>query len=237
VIDPVEAGASSLAAVSRKVEAIAHNLANASTAGYKRLTCDLVSGTASAGTGGKSITDRTTVDFTQGHLVQTGRPLDLALFGKGFFVLETPQGELFTRHGVFQANAQGQLVEASGRTVAGEGGPIVLPPDAGEASIRVAADGRVFASGREVGRLRIVEFADPSVLTPAGLNAFRAPRTAPQEAAAATTVQQGFQEASNVQIVDELVGLITATRAYEANVRVTTLRGERGKSLLQVAAG
>ncbi|MBM4017745.1 MAG: flagellar hook basal-body protein [Planctomycetes bacterium] len=238
---PTNVNAAGMGALGRQYEAIAHNLANASTPGYKRLFCTLVGGApgAAGGPGGAAapILGESSVDFTQGAIVHTGRPLDLALHGKGFFVVETPQGERYTRNGTFQTSAQGQLVDSGGRTVAGDAGPIVIPRTAGEAGVSVAADGRIQAGSTVLGKLRIVEFEKPEALVPAGEGSFRAPRTAAPLPAAKTTVQQGFQEASNVSVVNELVGLITVTRLYEANANIMNKRGEMAKTIIQVAMG
>jgi flagellar basal-body rod protein FlgF len=234
----------SLAAISTQYEATAHNLANANTTGYKRLVVALAAAPAAPGLeglptpGGVAVViEKTAVDFSQGNLIRTERPLDMALTGKGFFVLETPDGPLYTRNGTFQTNAQGQLVDSAGRTVAGEGGPIIIPLKGAARSLSVSSDGRISAGGVQIGKLRLVEFDDPQVLVPVGQSAFRAPAGVTPPAAAKTTVQQGFQESSNVSAVDELVNLITATRLYEANLKSVQMTAEGTKSLLGVALG
>jgi flagellar basal-body rod protein FlgF len=235
MIDAIGANAASMDVISRQYEAIAHNLANSSTTGFKRTFCMQTSGAGGSSTDPTNVAATMSIDFSQGNFVQTGRPLDLALSGPGFFTLETPKGLFYTRNGTFQTNAQGQLVDVCGRTVAGESGPIVIPAKAPAASITVSKDGRVSAGGATLGKLKIVEFANPQTLTPAGDSAFRA-SAAPQDAAK-TFVQQGYQEGSNVNVVEELVGLITASRTYEANIKAVTSGNERNKSLLQVAMG
>lgn len=228
----------SLSALTRQYEAIAHNLANASTTGYKRLARGA---TQEAGPGGASgaptVRQESPVDFTQGPLTRTGRPLDVALHGEGFFVIETPEGPLYTRNGVFQVNTNGQLVDFRGRTVAGDGGPIVLPPDAAVSGVRVSRDGTVSADGQELGRLRIVEFEERENLTPQGAHCFRAPADATPADAESTAVQQGFQETSNVRVVRELVDLIMVTRMYEAGLKTIQSQDDRTKNLLQAAMG
>jgi flagellar basal-body rod protein FlgG len=103
--------------------------------------------------------------------------------------------------------------------------------------VAIGPDGRVMAGGVPIGHLRVVEFEDPAVLEPDGYSAFVAPETARPDAAQATTVQQGFQEASNVDAVTELVGLIKVTRLYQANIQVMADSGSRGKDLLRLAMG
>jgi len=233
-----------LTGLAEQYHAIAHNLANADTAGYKRLVgtytgtgpMPAASDVANAMGGGAPAPEAATgIDFSQGRLVRTGRSLDAALSGKGFFVLETDQGERYTRKGVFRANAQGQLVDGAGRTVAGEGGPVILPPSVSPMEVEMGPDGRILAAGMTIGTLRIVEFENPSVLEPAGSGLFTAPENARPAPAEDTTVQQGFQEASNVDAVTELVGLIKVTRLYQANVQVRAKGGDRAKDLLRIA--
>ena len=235
MIDSAQAYAAAQEALTKQYHAITQNLANASTVGYKRIQCEVQAGGAGAQSSG-SVTGKLSLDLTQGHLVQTGRALDLALNGPGFFVLETPKGNLYTRHGVFQVNAQGQLVDSSGRTVAGESGPLILS-NGGSESLNVTADGRIFAGKQELGKLRVVEFEKTPDMEPAGQCTYQPRDKATPAAAVKTTVQQGFQEASNVNVVDELVGLITVSRLYEANAKSLRSQDDRYKNLLQVAMG
>ncbi len=232
-----------LTGLAEEYHAIAHNLSNAGTTGYKRVLGRYTGPGVMAGAGDAGATSgpgsapevSTGIDFSQGRLVRTGRPLDVALSGKGFFVIETDQGERYTRNGVFRAGPQGQLVDGSGRTVAGEGGPVILPATVSPTEIQIAADGRILAGGTAVGQLRIVEFEDPSVLTSQGAGAFVGPEGAQPTPAENTTVQQGFQEASNVDAVTELVGLIKVSRLYQANIHTMASGKDRTKALLGVA--
>lgn len=240
----IQAVGSSLETLTRHYEAVTHNLANSSTAGFKRTVRSqgqsfaalMTEAARRAASNAKVVTDRSAIDFSQGSLVQTGRTLDLALQGeKAFFVVETPDGPRYTRNGVFQVNAQGQLVSSAGHNVAGEGGPIVIPADAGSMGVSVSTDGQVIAGGQSVGKLKIVEFDDPTTLQQVGANAFLAPRAVQPGAAAGASVHQGFQEASNVSTVEELVDLITVTRLYEANLKMIQAQDERMQSVNKVA--
>jgi flagellar basal-body rod protein FlgF len=236
MVDSIGQNASSQEALTEQFETITHNLANANTPGYKRIMCDFISQPSSVPGASPEVALKTVHDFSQGALVQTDRPLDLAIQGQGMFVLETPQGELYTRHGVFTTNADGKLVDPSGRGVAGESGPIVIPNNTPLRSISIGADGTLAAGTTVLGKLKLVEFKTPENLVAVGEGAFQA--TSGQATPAEnTTVHQGFQEASNVNVVNEMVGLITVSRLYEANVKTLHARDERLKSLLQVAAG
>lgn len=237
--------ASALDAISQQYEAIAHNLANISTAGYKRQNITFSKALAAQMTGGDgsapaqgAVQGTISLDFRQGNLVKTDGPLDVALNGPGLFVLDTPEGPRYTRCGMFTTNTTGQLVDSAGRIVQGDGGPITLPATATQHNINITPDGSVEVGGTSVGKLKIVVFKDTSVLTSVGDHCYTAPQTvAPDSATEATTVAQGFQEGSNVNPVQELVGLITVTRLYEANIKAMTSQDDKAKSLLQVAMG
>jgi flagellar basal body rod protein FlgG len=192
-------------------------------------------GTESSGT----IKTDSAIDFSQGNLVETGRALDFALHGKGFFVVETPEGPVYTRNGMFQTNQNGQIIDGSGRVVAGDGGPITVPPTVGIHGLRVSGDGSINANGATIGKFRLVDFADnEDKLTPAGLNCFRMsePDIGPQ-AAEHVVVRQGYQEASNVKMVDELVDMIMVSRLYESNMKFVSAKRETTGSIISVAMG
>jgi len=239
----VEATASTLEALSQEYLAIGHNIANASTTGYKRRLTAFAEALRQAaeypGDAGafsaSGVASDLLVDYTQGAVDRTDRPLDLALQGAGFFVIETPDGPLYSRSGALHLNEQRQVVDTSGRTVAGQAGPIILPADASALDVHVSLEGEVSAGGRGIGKIRLVEFDDAALLEPIGGNCFRAPVGAAPKAANNTTVHQGCQEASNVNVVEELVGLIMVTRMYEANIKAVSAQDERMKHILDVA--
>ena len=235
---------SSVNALMQELDIITHNMANSSTVGYKR-RCNAFSKSLEAQQGGvdpqtpAGIDLRTMFDFSQGNVIETGRPLDFAVCGKGFFVIETPQGPLYTRNGMFQTNQNGQVVDSEGRSVAGQSGPITIPNDVGLSQVNVANDGSVSAGGAVIGKFRIVDFGDNEKnLLPAGLNCFRMTdeNIRPVDAEH-TVVKQGYQESSNVRMVDELVGMITVSRLYEANMKFISAQKEASGSLMSVAMG
>lgn len=230
----------SLDSLTREFDIIAHNMANVSTAGFKRRCNSFTqalaaqeSGAPGAGQGTPDVTD-----FSQGNLVQTGRTLDFALHGKGFFVVESPDGPLYTRHGIFTVNQNGQLVDAAGRLVAGTAGPLTAPPSVDVSQIHVSSDGRIRAGQAEIGQLRVVEFGDrEQQLLPAGLNCFRAPADLEPTETRDALVQQGYTEASNVKLIDELVNMISVSRLYEANMKLVSVARDNTSSTLSVAMG
>ena len=235
--------ASSLEALGDQYRAIAHNLANVNTSGYKRLRnsfaqylIDQLTSDETSPPAGE-ISNTTTVDFSQGPVTRTGRPLDLAIEGEGLFVLETPEGNLYTRDGTFHTNELGRLVDSLGRGVAGEGGPVTVPSTVPLTTVQVGRDGTISAAGQTLGKLRLVKFAADDELFPVGGGAYRAPDGATPAAADAASVHQGFQESSNVNAVEEMVGLITVTRLYEANLKAVSVQDETMKNILQVALG
>ncbi len=235
---------SSIDTLTRELEIITHNLANASTTGFKR-RCNAFSKALDAQQGDAETYSPGTIDlnsafdFSQGNLTQTGRTLDLAIMGKGFFVVETPAGPLYTRNGAFQTNANGQVVDSMGRTVAGESGPITVPASVGLSGLIVSAEGQISAGEISIGKIKIADFGDDqSKLVPAGDSCFVMPdkdiRPAEPENA---VVKQGYQESSNVKIVDELVDMVMVTRLYEANMRYVSVQREASSSITSVAMG
>lgn len=231
-------------ALTREFDIIAHNLANVSTVGYKR-RCNAFSKSLEAqGTGLQtyspgSIDLNSVFDFSQGSIVETGRPLDLALYGKGFFVIETPEGPLYTRNGVFLANQNGQIVDSGGRIVAGEAGPITIPGGAALAQLNVSSDGSISAGDTAIGKFKFVDFKDDeNKLVPAGENCYQMPEQAITPGAAEhIVVKQGYQEASNVKMIDELVDMLMVSRLYEANMKFVAAKEEASSSIMSVAMG
>jgi flagellar basal-body rod protein FlgF len=235
--DSIAPISSSLEALTDQYRTITQNLANANTTGYKRrmtafqqtLASQMTS--ASGAVADPAVAGRTSIDFTQGAMARTESPLDMAIDGAGFFVLETPTGPLYTRHGSFGLNSSNQLVDRAGRLVGGESGPITIPPTVSLQHVSISSDGTVSAEGKALGKVKLVQFKDPSVLTPVGGNCYAAPSGAQQQPAKASLCQ-GYQEGSNVNIVEEMVGLITVSRLYEANLKNVHTQDERMKTLL-----
>jgi len=220
---------------------ITHNLANVSTVGYKRRFNEFVNALANreeqtGSEGGEEITPKGVIDFSQGGVQQTGRPLDFALYGMGFFVIETPEGALYTRNGVFHTNQQGQIVDCQGRLVGGQAGPIVIPSGTALSELNVSEDGNVSIGGASVGKLRLVDFGEnQSQLVSVGGSCFQPPAGVLPAPAGETSVKQGYRESSNVNVVEELVKLIAVTRLYESNMKILTTQQKNSDSILSVA--
>ena len=228
-----------------KLSTIANNLANASTAGFKKSRAvfeDLlyqnvrqVGAQSSADTqlpsglmlGLGVRTVATEKLFNQGNLVETGNAFDMAIEGRGFFEVLMPDGsQAFTRDGSFQVDAQGQLVTSSGFVVQ----PAITIPE-GAQSISGAGDGTVSvvipgsSIATQVGNLQVTDFINPAGLQPLGKNLFAETASSGTPSAGNPglnglgTVMQGFIESSNVNVVEELVNMIETQRAYEINSR------------------
>jgi flagellar basal body rod protein FlgG len=166
----------------------------------------------------------TYTDFRPGTLQPTGNPFDLALGEPDqFFVVQGPSGPLYTRGGNFRLTPQGQVVTQAGHPLLGDGAPIAVPQNA--TTVNVASDGSVSADGVPVGRVRLVRFANLTQLVPAGPTHFTSPPSNPPQNVAGRVVQ-GFREASNVNPSEALVGMVTASRYYDAAQRVLRAIGE-----------
>lgn len=203
----------------RRQEIVSNNLANADTNGFKaeRVFARLM---GEAGPVADTATDR-----SAGSLRPTGSPLDIALGGEGFLVVETPQGERLTRGGAFRLDDQNRIVDANGNALLGESGPITAQGGA----ITIDNGGRVAVDGKEVGRLRVETVAPDAPLEHAGANLFVT--DAPREPVDDGTrlVRQGHLEDSNVNTVGSMVDMISIQRAYSAVQRaMTTLDDVRG---------
>jgi flagellar basal-body rod protein FlgF len=235
---------SSINALMREYETITNNLANVSTTGYKR-RCNAFSKSLQGqmtGTGADeflagSINLNSSLDFSQGNLSETGRPLDFALHGKGFFVIETPNGPLYTRNGMFHTNQNGQIIDSHERIVAGDAGPITIPSDVGISQLSVSNDGSISAGGIPIGKFQLVDFEDnEDKLVPTGDSCYRMPDKNIQPVAAENVVvKQGNQEISNVKMIEELVDMITVSRLYEANMKFIAARKEVASSITSAA--
>jgi flagellar basal-body rod protein FlgG len=238
--------ASGMEAQQTKLDVTANNIANVSTNGFKKARAEFAdlmyqtmrpagaptgnganapSGTE-IGLGTRLVT--TARENGQGELHTTGNPLDVAIEGHGYLAVTLPGGETaYTRNGALQVNAEGKLVTADGYAVVGD---ITVPPEA--QSVAIAADGTISATvpGNsqpvELGKLQLAMFANPAGLAAQGNTLFRetsasgtAVLGAPGEGGAGS-IRQGMLEVSNVNVVEEMIDLISGQRAYEINSRV-----------------
>jgi flagellar basal-body rod protein FlgF len=211
-------GVEAMAAAEKRLESIATNLANVSVHGYKRRgTATESFDRALAGSVERHVRTRTRIDYAQGALESTGEPFDLALAGAGFFALETPQGEAYTRGGRFHLDAAGTLQTQEGFPVAWEGARGTIDPQGEE--VRVDPDGQVWQGSVQAGRLRLVDFAQPARLQPDRMGYLHASADAAPRAREGE-VRQGHLERSNVSALDEMVALISTQRSYESAAKL-----------------
>ena len=237
--------ASGMQAQQLTLDVVANNLANVQTAGFKRSRVDFqdlvyetlqAPGAASAqgqeipsgfqvGHGSRAVATQRL--FIKGDLQQTGNALDMAIEGDGFFQINLPSGETgYTRAGTFKKNSQGQLVTSDGFTLQPQ---ISIPQNATNVVIGVDGIVSVTIAGQsqpqQVGTIELTRFINPAGLQSQGRNLFL-PTQASGDAITGSpgrdgfgTLIQGFVEGSNVNVVEEMVGLITSQRAYEINSR------------------
>ena len=153
-------------------------------------------------------------------------------------MVETPEGPLYTRNGVFRTNASGQIVDSLGRTVCGESGTITIPANTSMSEVTVGSDGMLRAGGATIGKFKLVDFGeDESLLESAGFSCFSKPEDVREAKAENVVVKQGFHEASNVNMVSELVNLIKVSRLYETNMKYLSKKSDASQSLMRVAMG
>jgi flagellar basal-body rod protein FlgF len=203
------------------LDASANNLANVTTPGFKGERALFQEHLLQAVDAGKerpalhyARIERVGVDHRAGPVRVTGRPLDVALRGDGYFAVQTPDGERYTRAGAFHLDANGTLMTGEGYPVLGEGGKIQISPGEGEPVL--TSDGAVLVAGEPRGQLRVVTFSKPGALEKVGAQNFRAPPGAggPQNVQADLDV--GALEQANVSIVKGMTDLVSATRTFEA---------------------
>lgn len=197
-----------------ELERLASDLANVNTSGYKiersatsaaereRFLAALESAVDVVGAGSR-------IDVRPGTISTTGRELDVALEGSGFFEVLTPGGPRYTRNGSFTRRADGVLTTMDGHPVAGEKGEIRLEPG----PVTIDADGTVRTGTTVAGRLKVVDFDDPAVLTRESGARFRA--AGPPRPATDTRTVSGALEGSNVSVVDRMAQLTAVSRSFE----------------------
>jgi flagellar basal-body rod protein FlgF len=222
------AACAGLAAQTQALELVANNLANLGTAGFRGEQATFQSMLAGGGTvswnplnaavNDFGVLGGSRVDRSSGNLVATGNPLDLAVAGSGFFVVQSPAGPLYTRNGAFHLTPAGQLVTAEGDAVMGDQGPIILPSGA----VTVSGDGTVSVNGDVVATVRVAEFSPDTSLRAMG-NAMYAAPDGTALPAASSSLRQGMIEDSNVSPVEGVVQLISIQRNAEMMQRALTL--------------
>lgn len=219
--DVLAIAAKSMADDMARLATISHNLANATTPGFKKditVSRPFVEYLQTYGaTGPQTLATTvpvpgTVIDYKAGSLRYTGGPLDVAIEGDGFFELQTDQGPMYTRQGNFQIDARGRMVTAEGTPLAGD-----ITVTTGQP--RIDQQGKVWDDDKVVGQIRVVAFERPIALQKVGSGLFMAPAAGtgqPQD----SRVRQGYLENSNVGSVGEMVSVIETMRHFEANQKL-----------------
>lgn len=244
--------ATGMNAQSKKMDVISNDLANVNTTGYKKddvvmsafgeVMLSKLGGGQSTGPDGPigkvSLgvrVDEVYTHFAQGSLIKTTGIADIAIQGDGFFVVDTPAGEAYTRDGKFSITADGELVTQEGYAVRGENGPIEL----GEAfldqggELHFSENGQVMVNGELIDTLDIAVFADKRSLKKIDNNLLQSDsERIPFEG----KLMEGFLEASNVNPVTAMVDMITVSRAYEASQKLIQIHDNLlGKAVNEIA--
>ena len=172
------------------------------------------------------------VDLSQGGMKQTDGPLDLAIVGTGFFKVRTDMGDFYTRNGNFKVSADGQLVTAQGFPVLAGGDVVELPENS---FISVNGQGVITADGAEVAQLDIVTLDNLAALRKFGSNLFTKDEQSDAQEIPAEDVEvaQGYLEMPNVNVVEEMVNMIEAHRAFEAYQKVISGTKETDDNAIQ----
>ncbi|HYP09265.1 MAG TPA: flagellar hook basal-body protein [Bryobacteraceae bacterium] len=236
-MDPITtAAASGMRARLESLDMLANNLANSGTAGYKvdREFYSLYQDAEAAGGVLAPVIDKPWTDFSQGMLQSTGRPLDLALDGKGFFAVNGPSGPLYTRNGAFRVAPSGDVTTAEGYPLRIAGANTTLRSTS-NAPIEISADGSVTQGGAALGKLELVDFG-PGALAKQGTSYFRPIEGATPAAPTSAQVQQGKLESSNVPSAESAVRLVSILRQFEMLQRAITIGGEMNKRSLEEVA-
>lgn len=216
----------------REMQVVAHNIANLSTAGFRREGVVFSEHVERMDTGpslSMAHASGRQVDLSEGTLSQTGGTFDFAIRGEGFFLVETPEGERLTRAGNFTPNAAGELVNPDGHRLLDAGAaPVFVPPDAG--SVTLGQDGTLSAGARPLAQIGLWQPADPLALRHEAGTLFEGGELEPAEGA---TLLQGFVEESNVEPVSEITRMIEVQRAYEQGQAFLAREDERVRGVIQ----
>ncbi len=234
-------------AKAHEIELISNNLANATTPGFKsdvgtfyeyltelrradtveNLRNEIIRSAleASRPEGDKSFVEMDAVytNFQQGSLIQTGRKLDIAIFGEGFLEVLTPFGIRYTRQGNLSVSNDGVLVTINGYQILGKGAgePNTRIIRLGQEPVEISTDGIIYQNGREIASLSIIQFHENQWLEKSGNTYYRNtdPRNIKPTVTKTFQIKNGFLESSNVNPIKEMTKLIEATRAYESHLQ------------------
>lgn len=211
-----------------RFDTITHNMANVETSGFKARHIYPAEGADTENVrwnaGGEEMI--CAVDYTQGSLEKTGNVFDCAINGEGYFAVQTGDGIAYTRDGSFAVSADNTLVTGRGDPVLGNGGTISIDGN----DVRISGDGRISVDGNETDRLNIVAFENEKALTVQGTYFTADPEgRAGARDAENYEVKQGFLERANVNVIQEMVEMITIQRSLESYQKVIQTINEQNK--------
>lgn len=201
-----------------QLDFVTNNIANASTTGFKaeHLYYAMKGKQIQEGASMDLGPTVSKVDLAQGTLGITGNALDMAIEGDGFFTIQTPQGNAYTRNGSFVLNTKNELVTGSGEHVLGEGGKIVISGK----NVNVGQDGSVFVDENRVGKLRLTSFADPAALSRSTDGRFIDDGKAGAKKSTGYKIAGGYLEMSNVNTVREMTNMMEIQRTFETYQKI-----------------
>ncbi|WP_085307629.1 flagellar hook-basal body complex protein [Planktotalea arctica] len=217
----------------REMSVIANNIANANTTGYRQeglVFSEVVQSIDDAPSLSMATARARVTSLMPGTMTQTGGPLDMAIDGQGFFLIQTSEGERLSRAGHFMPNSQGDLVTVDGHRVLDSGGaPLFIPRGTG--NISIAPDGTISANGQLLGQVGIVKPSEGTqILRDDGVH-FRA--DGPYEPNLDARVRQGYLERSNVDPLTQIARMIEVQRAYEMGQSFAESENERIRKAMQ----
>jgi flagellar basal body rod protein FlgG len=224
------------------LDVAAENVANASTPAYhvdRAIFRDVLTRAAAKKNGGFNLiygsVGAITTDPTAGAFVPTGRPLDIALKGGSYLVVNTPRGERYTRYGSIQMSTDGTLTTRDGDAIMDPNRrPIKVSPTS---KLSIAADGNVLVDGQASGSLLLVSFADQGGLVKEGNMLLRADKAAGKATPATPELEVGALESSSASAVKGMVDIVTATRAFEVCERaIDAFRDADRKAAVELMA-
>lgn len=229
---------SSRGALRREMNAIAHNMANMNTTGFKGERMMFVDHVQRSRSGDFIADQRLSFvrdvasfrDTTEGPIEQTGNPLDLAIHGEGYFAVQTPDGELYTRNGNLRLDNGGQLVTQDGRPILSDAGtPIFFAPT--DTDISITGNGTVSTENGQIAKLRVVTFANDQALQNAGGGMYSTDQLPIDKLDA--EIAQGALEKSNIEAILEMTRMIEVNREYSRAQKMMDREDERIRKMVR----
>ena len=233
---------SSQGALRREMNSIAHNMANMNTTGFKAERMMFVDHIQRSRTGDFIADQRLSYvrdvasfrDTTEGPIEQTSNPLNVAIHGEGFFAVQTPDGESYTRNGNFRLDNGGQLVTQDGRPVLSDAGaPIFFAPE--DSTITISGDGTVSTENGQLGKLRVVTFDNAQDMQAMGGGLLSTTQLPIDKQDA--EVMQGALEKSNIQAILEMTRMMEVNREYSRAQKLMDREDERIRKMVRELPG